>query len=77
MKELFGDLLARERTLIHVCGLAGMQVGLFRLLAAHGLAEAYLSLRDESLAGIDPRGWTHEQVRLGVRPTRRCMLEVY
>jgi hypothetical protein len=54
-----------------------MQVGLFRLLAAHGLAEAYLSLRDESLAGIDPRGWTHEQVRLGVRPTRRCMLEVY
>jgi ferredoxin--NADP+ reductase len=77
MQELFGDLLARERTLMYVCGLAGMQIGLFRVLAAHGLAEAYLRVRDESLAGINPRDWTHDQVRLGIRPTRRCMLEVY
>jgi ferredoxin--NADP+ reductase len=77
MEELFGGLLDRERTLIHVCGLAGMQIGLFRVLAAHGLASGYLNVRDESLAGIDPRGWTDEQVRQGIRPTRRCMLEVY
>jgi len=77
MDDLFGGLLAGDRTLVYACGLAGMQVGLFRVLAAHGLGEAFLTLRDETLASKDPRQWTHEEVRKGIRPTRRCMLEVY
>jgi len=77
MGDLFGPLLASDRTLIYVCGLAGMQVGLFRVLAAHGLAEPYLAFRDETMRERDPREWSHEDVRRGIRPTKRCMLEVY
>jgi ferredoxin--NADP+ reductase len=77
MGERFGAVLGNDRTLVYVCGLAGMQVGLFRVLAAHGLADSYLAIRDEAVAAKDPREWTHEEVRRGIRPTKRCMLEVY
>jgi len=33
----FGPLLQNPRTLVYVCGLAGMQIGLFKVLAKHGL----------------------------------------
>jgi len=71
----FGDLLASPRTLIYVCGLAGMQIGLFQLLAVHGF-RGFIDVQDE-LAGVDPRRWTEEQIKRRVRQTRRCMLEVY
>lgn len=77
MDATFREVLSNPRTLVYVCGLAGMQVGLFRTLAAHGLGESFLTLRDESLADEDPRTWSAEAVRRGVRPTHRCMLEVY
>ena len=38
----FGPLLANPRTLVYICGLAGMQFGLFRALARHGFGAAYL-----------------------------------
>jgi len=72
----FRDMLESQRTLIYVCGLAGMQIGLFRLLAQHGLADGYLSIHEE-LADSDPAAWTEEQIKRRVRPTHRCMLEVY
>jgi ferredoxin--NADP+ reductase len=74
--DLFGPLLASPRTLIYVCGLAGMQVGLFQMLAMHGLGEGYLTVHEE-LAGIAPKEWTSEQIKRRVRSTHRCMLEVY
>lgn len=74
--DRFRELLASPRTLIYVCGLAGMQIGLFRALARHGLGDAYLSLHDE-LRGVPPQEWTDEQIKRRVRPTHRCMLEVY
>lgn len=74
--EHFRDMLASPRTLIYVCGLAGMQVGLFRVLAKHGLDAGFLEVHEE-LAGTDPAVWTEEQIKRRVRQTRRCMLEVY
>ena len=56
----FRELLASPRTLIYVCGLAGMQDGLFDTLARHGLDAAYCVHGER-----------------GVKPTQRCMLEVY
>jgi ferredoxin--NADP+ reductase len=72
----FRDLLAGPRTLVYVCGLAGMQFGLFQTLAGHRVDAGYLVIKDE-LAGSDPRGWTVEQMKRPIRPTRRLMLEVY
>lgn len=72
----FRDLLASPRTLIYVCGLAGMQIGLFRMLARHGLHHGYLTVHEE-LVNVPPTEWTEEQMKRRVRPTHRCMLEVY
>jgi ferredoxin--NADP+ reductase len=73
--DAFGPLLKSRRTLIYICGLAGMQVGVFQALGKHGL-HGYLSVHEE-LAGVDPSAWTDEQVKRRVRQTHRCMLEVY
>jgi ferredoxin--NADP+ reductase len=70
------EMLSNPRTLIYVCGLAGMQVGVFRTLASLGLAEGYLEIGEE-IAGIDPLEWSDEQIRRRVRHRSRCMLEVY
>jgi ferredoxin--NADP+ reductase len=74
--EAFAPLLGNPRTLIYICGLLGMQVGLFAVLARHGFGEAFLTVKPE-LAQIEPADWTPEQIKRHVRPTRRCMVEVY
>lgn len=77
MDSTFGPLLASPRALIYVCGLAGMQVGLFQVLAAHGHIDAYLNIKDEDMAAMDPGSWERDKIKRYVRPTKRCMLEVY
>jgi hypothetical protein len=72
----FDQMLRSERTLAYICGLAGMQVGVFQTLAQRGLHSGYLDIHAE-LAGIPPADWTAEQVKRRVHATRRCMLEVY
>jgi ferredoxin--NADP+ reductase len=74
--DTFGPLLQRPRTLIYVCGIAGMQLGLFQVFARHGVAGPYLNVKDE-LASVDPNQWETEKIKRYVRPTHRCMLEVY
>jgi ferredoxin--NADP+ reductase len=74
--DLFSPLLSSPRTLIYVCGLAGMQVGLFQVLAKHGFGGGFLNVHEE-LSGVPPVEWTTEQIKRRVRPTHRCMLEVY
>jgi ferredoxin--NADP+ reductase len=69
------DLLRSPRTLVYMCGLAGMQVGVFQLLARERI-EGYTRIADE-LAGKPPAEWTSEEIKRRVRPTHRCMLEVY
>lgn len=77
MDAVFGPLLESPRTLIYICGLAGMQFGLFRVLAHHGLGGPFLRIRDDELAEMDGRDWPDERMRRGVRPTKRCLIEVY
>jgi ferredoxin--NADP+ reductase len=74
--DLFRPLLASPRSLIYVCGLAGMQVGLFQMLAKQGLGDGFLTVHEE-IAAIPPAEWTNDQVKRRVRSTHRCMLEVY
>ena len=74
--EIFGPLLENPRTLLYICGLAGMQSGLFQVMAKHGLGEGYFTVRDK-LAAVAPAAWDLGQVRRGVKITERCMVEVY
>lgn len=43
----FADMLRGERTLIYVCGLQGMEQGLFAVLNEHNLAEGYVAQTDK------------------------------
>ena len=74
--ELHESLLRSDRTLMYMCGLAGMQLGVFQLLARLGLGEGYLKVK-EALADTDPSDWDTPSIKRHVRPTHRCMLEVY
>lgn len=70
--------LAGERNLLYICGLAGMELGIFRELAVMlqgSTLEQYLNVDPEALANI--RGWERRMINKEVRPTRRVMLEVY
>ena len=74
--ELFAPVLSNPRTLLYICGLAGMQSGLFQVMAKHGMGSGYFTLKDQ-LADIDPADWDLSQVRRGVKVSERCMVEVY
>lgn len=76
--ELLLDLLESPRTLVYICGIAGMELGIFRALfaalSAPGKAQ-YLAV-DADIAG-DTSAWSRKMVNKQVRPTRRVFLEVY
>lgn len=72
------EQLASDRTLIYVCGLAGMELGIFRglydALGREG-ASGYVRVDDE-IAG-DPKSWNKRMINRQIRTTRRVFLEVY
>jgi hypothetical protein len=53
-----------------------MQMGLFRMLGERGLGAGYLTV-DEQIAQVPAKEWTDEHLKRRVRPTHRCMIEVY
>jgi ferredoxin--NADP+ reductase len=69
----FHRVLANDRSLLYICGIEGMQVGIYRLLETLGVAGDYLKLPDEpfSLAEAD------KAMIKRVKPADRCMVEVY
>ncbi len=74
--DVFGPMLENPRTLIYICGLLGMQLGIYQVLGGRGLTDGYLKIHDE-VAGKDPREWTPQEIKRHVRATPRCMVEVY
>jgi ferredoxin--NADP+ reductase len=71
-------ILESPRTLLYICGLAGMELGIFQRLAAmlpdHALKH-YLNVEPEAMADI--RGWQRAMLHKQVKPTRRVFIEVY
>jgi ferredoxin--NADP+ reductase len=71
-------LLEGPRTLVYICGVAGMELGIFQKLAEllpdHAL-EQYLHVDREALGDI--KSWQRSMIHKQVRPTRRVFLEVY
>jgi len=71
-------LLASRRTLVYICGLAGMELGIFkslaRLLPEHEL-DQYLRVQDGTPS--DPDQWDRSMVPKLIGPTPRVLMEVY
>lgn len=76
--DLFGSVLSSDRTLMYVCGIAGMELGIFqkmaRVLPPNKLA-SFLQL-DPEIAG-DVAAWDRRMIPRKIKPTKRMFLEVY
>ncbi len=77
-REMLGTMLASPRTLVYICGLAGMELGILQRMAEilpAGDLEGYVQA-DAEVRG-SPMAWQRVMLHKQVRPTRRVFLEVY
>lgn len=68
-------LLEKDNTLVYICGLQGMQAGIYRRLARHNLYE-YIDLK-EQVKGKSPDEWTAKDIKRRIKPAARTFVEVY
>lgn len=74
-KELINPVLQKENTLLYICGLKGMEKGIYRALAQKGLTE-YLDIRKEA-RDKKPKEWNKKDLRRRVKPGDQTFVEVY
>ena len=74
--DVFGPILTSGRGLMYLCGLLGMQFGIYQLFAEKGITEPYMTIKDE-LSSVPHTEWNREQMRRYIKPTHRMMVEVY
>ncbi len=68
-------ILSQENTLIYLCGMKGMESGIYHNLAKKGYLD-YLVLKGD-LAERDPNDWSWEEVKTQIKPSSRTFEEVY
>lgn len=73
-RELLEPLLKKDNTLIYVCGLKGMETGIYQILAQQGYLD-YLKISDE-LQSKDPASWSWDEIKT-IKPSERMNVEVY
>ncbi|MGM0545523.1 MAG: FAD-binding oxidoreductase [Bacteroidota bacterium] len=73
--ELLDSIMEQENTLMYICGLKGMESGIYRALAKKGLTE-YLDIR-EPASGKTPEEWDENDLKRYVKPSSRTFVEVY
>lgn len=77
-RERLLPVLTGDRTLLYICGIAGMELGILQELALQLPEEARARYLDADAAALhDVRSWTRAMLHKQVRPTRRVFLEVY
>ncbi|CAN5864023.1 hypothetical protein BH11PLA1_BH11PLA1_09960 [soil metagenome] len=77
-RDALAPVLTSGKALLYICGLAGMELGIFQELAAqlNGEELAYfLNVDAEALSDI--RRWQRSMIHKEVRPTRKVFMEVY
>ncbi len=73
--ELLDPLMEQENTLMYICGLKGMESGIYRTLAKKGFSQ-YLDVR-EPASGKTPEEWNERDLKRYVKPSARTFVEVY
>ena len=73
--ETLSPILGKENTLIYLCGMKGMESGIYHNLALQGFSD-YLNLKGD-LAQRDPSTWSWHEVKKMVKPSHRTFEEVY
>ncbi len=73
--ETLSPILGKDNTLIYLCGMKGMESGIYLNLALHGFTD-YLTLKGD-LAERDPSSWSWDEVKKMIKPSERTFEEVY
>lgn len=77
-RDELAPLLRQSNTLIYICGLAGMEVGIYKQLASlltGSSLEQYLKVDGHALASISM--WDKKTLATSVKKTERVFTEVY
>lgn len=73
--ETLDPILSQDNTLIYLCGMKGMETGIYHNLAKKGFMD-YLLLKD-GLEDKDPAEWSWEEAKTLIKPSSRTFEEVY
>tara|TARA_R110000782_G_scaffold101029_16_gene187629 strand:+ start:1834 stop:2811 length:978 start_codon:yes stop_codon:yes gene_type:complete len=71
-------MLSSDRTLIYICGIAGMELGVLRTLwtmLPPDRRTQYLNISDD--VPSDPALWDRRMIPRQIKPTKRVFMEVY
>lgn len=74
-KEELSPIFAQENTLMYICGLEGMEAGIYSNLASLGFYSYMKAGRN--IAEKPATEWTWEDYKNNVKPSDRTMVEVY
>ncbi|MDR8390868.1 hypothetical protein NC796_06955 [Aliifodinibius sp. S!AR15-10] len=73
--DLLDPILEKDNTLLYICGLKGMEEGIYKALAKKGLKK-YLDLR-EGVIDKKPGEWDENDLKRNIKPAPRSFVEVY
>ncbi|HKK64949.1 MAG TPA: FAD-binding oxidoreductase [Clostridia bacterium] len=73
--DITDPILEKENTLLYICGLKGMESGIYRTLANKGFKE-YLDIREPAIEK-KPDEWDKNDLKRYVKPSARTFVEVY
>ncbi len=73
--DLTDPILEKENTLLYICGLKGMESGIYTTLANKGFKE-YLDIREPAIEK-EPNDWDENDLKRYVKPSARTFVEVY
>ncbi len=73
--DLLDPILQKDNTLMYICGLKGMEAGIYKALGQKGLSQ-YLDIRKQA-EGKRPDEWDDNDLKRYVKPSERTFVEVY
>lgn len=73
--DTLNPILEKDNTLLYICGMKGMEIGIYHKLALQGHTE-YLQIRGD-LVKIPPAEWKWEDLKKNIKPSSRTFEEVY
>lgn len=73
--DITDPILEKDNTLLYICGLKGMESGIYRTLANKGFKE-YLDIREPAIEK-KPDEWDENDLKRYVKPSARTFVEVY
>ncbi|MBO6586026.1 MAG: hypothetical protein JJ953_07985 [Gracilimonas sp.] len=74
-EKILDPILSQQNTLIYICGIKGMEAGIYKMLAKKGFKD-YLVLKGD-YADMDPADWDWDEMKRNVKPGDRTFEEVY